>query len=616
MQKSADQFLGVIVPLTRLAGKFEPIKSWIQEALDLKIRVIFVHDINDENTSAELQDLVNTLDSELISVYENENLGPGGARNLGLTKLNTKWVAFWDADDYPVPRAVLQMVIQADQKDFKACVGGYSVYHQETKKEVVNLLPRFKFQIAINPGIWRWAFRRENVGCSPFPHIRMGEDQAFIANFLNQNPDIYQFNFMVYTYIIGNPNQLTTSKRNISDLILALEFCQKELGTKSFQKTVFISMLKIRIIGTMCKNINNFSKSGVIKMFLVQTYLVAKNLIANIEFPRTRSIPCESVSLNLRGGFGNQLFQIAAAMSFSGKSEVQINLNEIFPYGRTKSIPLFNYLWPEQIEFQNVRNSIVRRKIENLGLRITQNKKNISKRKSNAIKQFFQKWILEALILGKSTILQKNPGFFEINYRQTGPVRLIGYFQSYLFISPAVSDWFKNELKLYRSTKVSMLETQLKKTKYLVCHIRLGDYLGESSFGIVSPSKYAGIVAREWENGVFDNLVVFSNEQEKIFDFLPENLKPFTKIVSETSIDLVAEFEIMRKGAGYILSNSTFGWWAAFLSKSENTNVVAPRPWFIALEDPSQLIPTTWMSEDYIVSKSDFSSRVLGEILL
>ena len=90
----------------------------------------------------------------------------------------------------------------------------------------------------------------------------------------------------------------------------------------------------------------------------------------------------------------------------------------------------------------------------------------------------------------------------------------------------------------------------------------------------------------------------------------------FIKIVSEAKTDLVAEFEIMRNGSGYILSNSTFGWWAAFLSKSENTNVVAPRPWFIALEDPSQLIPTTWMSEDYIVSKSDFSSRVPGEILL
>jgi glycosyltransferase involved in cell wall biosynthesis len=615
MQKNDHQLLGVVVPLTRLAGKFDPIKSWLQEALDLKIRVIFVHDINDVNTSAELQELINRLDSELISVFENENLGPGGARNLGLTKLDTKWVAFWDADDYPVPRAVLQMVMQADQKDFKACVGGYSVYHQETKKEIVNLLPRYKFQIAINPGIWRWAFRRETIECSPFPHIYMGEDQAFIANFLNQNPDTYQFNFMVYTYITGNPNQLTTSKRNLSDLLPALEFFQKEFGTKSFQKTVFISMLKIRIIGTVCKNIGNFNKLRVIKMFLSQTNLVAKNLIANIEFARTRSIPREVVSLNLRGGFGNQLFQIATAMSFSGKSEVQINLNEISQSGQTKSIPLFNYLWPEQIEFQNISDSILRRKVENLGLRITQNKKNKGKRKSNAIKQFFQKRILETLILGKSTVLQKNPGFFEIIPRPKGSVRLIGYFQSHLFISSAVSDWFKNELKLYRSTKVSMLENQLTDTKYLVCHIRLGDYLGESSFGIVSPSKYAGIVAREWEKGKYKNIVVFSNELERIFDFLPANLKPFIKIVSEAETDLVAEFEMMRKGSGYILSNSTFGWWAAFLSKTENPNVIAPKPWFIELEDPSELIPTSWMREDYIVNKSEFSSRVPKAII-
>jgi len=611
MQKIGDQFLGVIVPLTRLAGKFEPIKSWIQEALDLKIKVIFVHDINDENTSTELRNLINSLDSELISLYENKNLGPGGARNLGLTKLDTKWVVFWDADDYPVPRAVLQMVIQADQKDFKACVGGYSVFHKETEKTVLNLLPRYKFQLAINPGIWRWAFRRENIECSPFPVIRMGEDQVFIANFLNQNIGVYEFNFMVYTYITGNPDQLTSSKRNLSDLLPALESFKNEFGTKSFQRTVFISILKIRIIGSICKNIGNFDKSKAIKMFLVQAYFVAKTLIANIEFTRKRSTPSETVSINLRGGFGNQLFQIAAAMSLSGKTDVEINLNEISPTGQTTLIPLFNYLWPAQVEFQNARNSTLRKKAENLGLRMTQNKRSKTKLKFTGAMHFL---ISKSLNLGRSTVLQKNPGFFKISPKQEGSVRLVGYFQSYLFISSAVSDWFKHELGLYRSAKVSSLETQLKDTNYLVCHIRLGDYLGESSFGIVSPSKYAGIVAREWERGNYENIVVFSNEPERIFEFLPENLKPFIRIVSEAKTDLVAEFEIMRKGSGYILSNSTFGWWAAFLSKTENPNVIAPKPWFIELEDPLELIPTSWMRDNYIVSKPEFSLRVLKEI--
>lgn len=615
MQKYGDHFLGVVVPLTRLAGKFEPIKSWIHEALDLKIKVIFVHDINDEYTSGELWDLVNSLDSELLSVYEHRNLGPGGARNLGLSKLDTKWVVFWDADDYPVPRAVLQMVIQADQKDFKACVGGYKVQHQETKKTVLNLLPRYKFQIAINPGIWRWGFRHESIEHSPFPHIRMGEDQVFIANFLNQHPEFYQFNFIVYTYITGNPYQLTSTKGNIIDLLPALESFQNENGTKSFNKTFFISVLKIRIIGTLLRNISNLDKLKVIRIFLTQAYAVSKNLIANIELKQRRANLCETVSLNLRGGFGNQLFQIAAAMSLGGKKEVQINLHEISPTGEILSIPLFNYLWPNQVEFQNVRNSIIRIKVENLVLRITQKKKNIKNKKYVEAKQIFQSLISKNFIVGRSSVLQKNPGFFEISSTQEGSVRLIGYFQSHLFFSSEVINWFKNELKLYSGAKVSMLDEQFKDTKNLVCHIRLGDYLGENNFGIVSPSKYAGIVAREWEKGNYQNILVFSNEPKKIFDFFPENLKPLIKIVSGQGADLVTEFEIMRNGSGYILSNSTFGWWGAFLSRTENPNVIAPKPWFIELEDPSELIPSAWLRDDYIVSKSEFSSTTPKEIL-
>jgi len=50
----------------------------------------------------------------------------------------------------------------------------------------------------------------------------------------------------------------------------------------------------------------------------------------------------------------------------------------------------------------------------------------------------------------------------------------------------------------------------------------------------------------------------------------------------------------MRLGTGYVLSNSTFGWWAAYLARMEPKVVVVPDPWFKKIDEPLGLIPIGW----------------------
>lgn len=612
MQLCSEGLLGVVVPLTRLSGKFNPIKSWIEEALDLQIQVVFVHDVNDETTSFELSELLKALDSELVSVLEGKNLGPGGARNLGLSQLHSKWVAFWDADDYPDPRAVIQMVIQAERKELKASVGGYRLHNQKTSEVDENLLPHFGFQIAMNPGIWRWAFNRAFIEESPFPHLWMAEDQVFIAKFLNQHPDFYKFNFIVYTYITGNPNQLTSGKRNLDDLLLALECFENKTTVKSLHNFLFTSIMRIRLLGTMVKNREAFEKSEIFKAIFGQVKLLVSGFISNFKFPSKPQSRHEEIRLTLRGGFGNQIFQIASAMSLIWQRGLQINLNEIVPTGNTKELSVFNYLWPTHLEFQNTKTPWLKKKTENLGLRLTHNKSKCRKICFEKIKSFFLNCLLRNLILGRSVVLQENPGYFDIKPKLNGPIQLIGYFQSHRFVSSSVREWMKTELKPYRSKKLSGIEAELEAKKMLVCHIRLGDYLSESRFGVVSPSKYANIVARAWETGDYESVAVFSNQPEKVSSFLPKGLDYVINVSSQPKLDLVAEFELMRKGTGYVLSNSTFGWWAAFLSTTENPPVIVPKPWFVALEDPVDLNLDSWANGDYIITSKEFSDEISG----
>ena len=76
---------------------------------------------------------------------------------------------------------------------------------------------------------------------------------------------------------------------------------------------------------------------------------------------------------------------------------------------------------------------------------------------------------------------------------------------------------------------------------------------------------------------------------------LPHN----TRIVSLPSefdtpvVNLLA----LSQGHRFVISNSTFGWWGAWLSDSPGTSVVAPRRWFRDLSrDGSLLVPDSWVT--------------------
>jgi hypothetical protein len=64
-----------------------------------------------------------------------------------------------------------------------------------------------------------------------------------------------------------------------------------------------------------------------------------------------------------------------------------------------------------------------------------------------------------------------------------------------------------------------------------------------------------------------------------------------TKVSKLTSAETL---EIMRLGKAYIIANSTFSWWGAMLSKSENPLVICPDIWFKSQAEPLDLIPSSW----------------------
>ena len=50
------------------------------------------------------------------------------------------------------------------------------------------------------------------------------------------------------------------------------------------------------------------------------------------------------------------------------------------------------------------------------------------------------------------------------------------------------------------------------------------------------------------------------------------------------------DFLLMSRFSNIIISNSSFGWWAALTSES----VVAPRRWYVATDVNSDFFPENW----------------------
>jgi glycosyltransferase involved in cell wall biosynthesis len=222
MTKKTTCVLAVVVPVSNMSGQLQNLESWIMDASVNKISVILVHDKRDEQTSIELRQLKDRINSDLIELYEDHFDGPGAARNFGLSRVQTEWVAFWDSDDIPNLEITLSAINMADPKT-NSIVSDYEIFNTGSGLKHRMQTPSNLVELACQAGIWRYCFRTERAKKSKFGDSAMGEDQVFLAR-LDLSSNEIQFNSETsYTYVRGSKSQLTNNPRKIIWLQAAIE---------------------------------------------------------------------------------------------------------------------------------------------------------------------------------------------------------------------------------------------------------------------------------------------------------------------------------------------------------------------------------------------------------
>lgn len=310
-----------------------------------------------------------------------------------------------------------------------------------------------------------------------------------------------------------------------------------------------------------------------------------------------------NIFVPLTGGLGNQLFQYSFALSLSEKTGLSLLLDDKVAKPRTVSgraticqleicgreIQTLNdrprlrtiltkmYSWNLVNGAQHrLRNLNQLSKISNLASRLV----------ILLSKRIWVKLHISSGLGFDSNIAKISSGGF-----------FIGYFQTYRFAqNPSV---FAQLMTLQPKKKSqSCLQTleRIAKEKPILVHVRLTDYVFENSFGIPSEKYYLDALDYLRSVGMDNPIWIFSDDilaarrhlsnLNKIYDL---------HFVEMNGISDVENWYLMRFFAGYVIANSSYSWWSAFLRQTQSSPVIYPLPWFSDGETPRDLFPVDWL---------------------
>jgi hypothetical protein len=317
----------------------------------------------------------------------------------------------------------------------------------------------------------------------------------------------------------------------------------------------------------------------------------------------------KSVYVILTGGLGNQLFQLAAALDVAGEQLVFIDWKVAKPRLNPKGLPeLASFQMPANVILLDTKHAN-RFQEKSFSYLLTSGLSAKKYRKNHffsALNIFLGSLVFSyryRKIVRVSTGL--GIGYSKIKRGILSPV-MIGYFQSSTWTeNPKVINALRQIRSLESSTELMELEAISRIERPLVLHIRLGDYKNEDAFGILDLRYYQGAIKMAESNYSFGTIWVFSDEIElarKVLDFHIDHPVRFIDSLGNLTS---TNFEAMRLGSGYVIANSSFSWWAARISRFEKNIVVAPKPWFIGIDEDMSLIPPDWKRlEGHSASKS------------
>jgi hypothetical protein len=607
--------LSIIVPIHKPSHGVENFASWIRNPILLESQVILVHDASDGETFEPIKELCAGLSN--VTFLDGIQNSPGLTRNLGLDQADREWVTFWDFDDRPNPAAFLEMLNKTISEKNPIGIGAFSVC---TSKEKANTSfkelfrsqhPSNSSDLMINPGIWRWVFSRALIGNTRFQSTKRGEDQLFLAEIDAFDYNLTLYDQTVYTYFIGDANQLSVNIKYESELILTAEKFLRIARVKKGNTALFSR------VAFVLSSLTYIKKSLLKKSPLRILKLLPRIVLTMLQSPKTAQIifrrhkihsnlrkDGKSIDLYLAGGLGNQLFQVAFACNYKNLTEIRLHqasseICQLIDHGLLNNLKSLN----PNIQIVNVNSiSLIEKLFRNQIIRLSSKRYSIASLRYKIFRNTWMRLLNLGLNHKTKLVVPNGIGYDpEIEFNSSKQrISIVGYFQSHVWAEPIKEDLYKSLLSMHGfGDKYQNLRGVIEKANSILVHIRLGDYLESKN------SKF-GVITKEYIKSALDNIayprksrfiILFSNEPSLAITFLSDIEESEIICIPKEASALESLF-LLTQGSNFVISNSTFSWWGAFTSRNPSKLITAPEPWFKEYEENLDLIPSNWNRSD------------------
>ena len=291
-------------------------------------------------------------------------------------------------------------------------------------------------------------------------------------------------------------------------------------------------------------------------------------------------IPENSVIIIYQGGLGNQLFQYFLGNELKEKFKRNVfyyDLRHTYKTCHTSELEnLFN-INLQKFYIQNLNTLVRLIFLSPISLQI--NRYLFNKFRIRLFSNFYFDNIQKKINL-KDIKFEKNTLIFFGTWHN-----LINQYQ---FLPTSKSLIFKKNI--YKAFPLDLNK------KFISLHVRRGDYLNYKT------SKFHGnldinyyLKGTQFLRNKFGDLPVFLFSDDPVW--VKKNLSNLitnSYVVSSRELSPESDFYIMTKGSFFILSNSTFSWLSAFLSKNEEKFIIIPKFWFKSYEISSDYIFKEW----------------------
>jgi hypothetical protein len=303
------------------------------------------------------------------------------------------------------------------------------------------------------------------------------------------------------------------------------------------------------------------------------------------------------VGVVLYGGLGNQLFQYSAALTVAIHQKRELDFVLL---GETRNSKTG---FPEISSYPIDRSSFIHsnraprmmtRALVKLLLNISNSEitgyAGLLLRKTVSI--FVETFL--RLLTGRTYVYPTGLGWDPKLEFPPGDFVMLGNFHSHSWISPEARERMRSQLQLESNQKLDHFRELAISEQPTAIHIRLGDYLAIPELNVVDRDYFHQSIKYLQEKKQVKNFWIFTNDEEMFKNYLPSEISGNLRVIPQ-NLDACETLEVMRMCSNYIISNSTFSWWGAYLSQSPNPEVVAPAKWFNGHTEPRNICPNNWI---------------------